>query len=115
MRAAEAHVMTSSSSDHESTAPGPGGLTALPPELHYLIEPALKYGIYQFDDDIYRFMQSASEDDVRTLHELGRTVRENGHYDRVLGFLDRFDSWPAEVAKLYFLFGVMDAIDVSFA
>jgi hypothetical protein len=94
--------------------PSPGALAALPQDLHYLIQPALTYGAYQFDEDIYRFMQAAADDEIRMLHDLGQTIREHGHYAAINKFLDRFDSWPPEVAKLYFLFGVLDALDVKF-
>jgi hypothetical protein len=94
--------------------PALGVLATLPQELHYLIQPALTYGVYQFDEDIDRFLKTVSDDDLRTLYELGQTVSENGHYAAVNEFLSQITPWSPEAANLYFLFGVMDALDVKF-
>ena len=93
----------------------PGVLTKLPPDLHYLIEPALRYGRYQFDDDIFDFLDRATDEDIEHLTEVAARVLRNGDFTRVNSFLDKHPiTTTDEAARLYFLFLVMDYADLQF-
>jgi hypothetical protein len=85
-----------------------GVLGKLPQELHYLIGPALKYGVHQTDDDHFDFLQRATPDEMEELASVAERYRLSEHHDHVADF---FDAYPitehAESAKLYWLFGLM--------
>jgi hypothetical protein len=87
-----------------------GVLSKLPSDLHYLIKPALKYGIHQTEDDRAQFLQRATDEELTELAQVAERYRVNEHCDLVSDF---FDDYPItdykESAKLYWLFGVMDA------
>lgn len=85
-----------------------GVLKNLPPELEYLIEPALKYGIHYDDDDRFEFLQRATPDEMAELTRIAERYRKNEHADPVGDFFDDFPitDYP-ESAKLYWLFGIM--------
>jgi hypothetical protein len=87
-----------------------GILAQLPGELEYLIEPALKYGGNQFDDEVDDFLLQASDDELEELAAVAERYRVNRHHNLVDAFFDRYPitDYP-ESAKLYFLFGVIDA------
>ena len=90
-------------------------LRNLPEELHYLIEPAGTFGVYQFDADIFGFLDEASAVQLNMLAQIAERVRINHHYAQVNAFLDRYPITKHEdAAKLYFLFGVMDYADLIF-
>lgn len=90
-------------------------LEQMPPELHYLIEPARRYGRYQFDDDIARFLEQASTEDMVRLGTVADKVNINKHYPLVTEWVNSNNMVEnEEVAQLYFLFGVMDMADLSF-
>jgi hypothetical protein len=92
-----------------------GVLAELPSELHYLIEPAMKYGRYQFDDDVDEFLRTVREDELIELEEIASRVRADGDYDKVKEWLHAYRITEFEEAsRLYFLFGVLDAADLKF-
>ena len=92
-----------------------GVLKDLPAELAYLVAPAMKYGVHQFDDDIDRFLKTAAEEEMSELARVAEKVRLNDHFDKVNDWLDRHEiDEHAEASYLYFLFGVMDAADLEF-
>lgn len=92
-----------------------GVLTKLPDELQYLIEPAMKYGVFQSHDDIVRFFQTVTDTDREMLSSVADKIRVNGHLDSIEGFLDQYEmtQYP-ESAKLYFLFGILDEMGLKF-
>ena len=85
-----------------------GVLRYLPGELHYLIDPAMRYGKYQFSEDIDRFIDNADDELLEQLQQIRRRYDDFGH-DKIL------DVWMRkyrmteyeEVARLYFLFSVI--------
>lgn len=86
-----------------------GVLASLPSDLEYLIGPALKFGIFQADDDSRsRFLQRATAAERSELAETAKRYRESAHHELVAEFFDRYpiDKHP-EAAKLYWLFGLM--------
>jgi hypothetical protein len=85
-----------------------GVLAKLPAELKYLVEPAMKYGIHQTDDQRYEFLQRATSEELEDLARVAERYRLNEHQDLVGAFLDDYPitEYP-ESAKLYFLFGIM--------
>jgi hypothetical protein len=92
-----------------------GILSELPTELAYLAEPAMHYGVHHFDDDIDRFLRSASAAEMDELAALAEKVRLNNHYTRVNEWLNAYTMTEyEEAANLYFMFGVMDAADMQF-
>ena len=92
-----------------------GILRKLPPQLAYLAEPAMTFGIHQFDDDIDRFLANASDAEMSALAAVAEHVRLNNHYPAVNDWLDEYEiDRYEEAANLYFLFHVMDAADLNF-
>lgn len=92
-----------------------GILKYLPTELAYLIEPAMKYGIHQFPDARFEFLQNASKEDLEALAVIAERIRTNDHGDLVSEFLDQYPiTAHPESSNLYFLFGVMDDARLNF-
>lgn len=92
-----------------------GVLARLPADISYLAEPALKYGRYQFDDDIFEFLDHANDAESTELAALAQRVLVNSHYAAVNEFLDRHPITDhEEAACLYFLFLVMDYARLEF-
>lgn len=74
----------------------------------------MKYGIHQFDDDVHRFLENASEDDLNALASIAERVRLEDHDDLIGRFLDEYPITDyEESANLYFLFGLIDAAGVA--
>ncbi len=93
----------------------PGILNELPGELSYLVEPALEYGRFQFDEHIFNFLDTATPEQMEELASVAERVRLNDHYPAVNRFLDQYPITDHEQAScLYFLFGVLDYADLSF-
>ena len=93
-----------------------GVLEGLPEDMRYLIEPALKYGRFEFDEmRVIGFLAAASEVEMQELARVGERVRLNDHYAAVHRFLDRFPitEFP-EAARLYCLFLVLDHAGLQF-
>ena len=85
----------------------------LPDELQYLAEPADKYGRFQFDADIVKFLESASESDIETLTRIAERYEWNQHDVKFQAFLDRYPITDhKQSAQLYFLFLVIDAAGI---
>jgi hypothetical protein len=92
-----------------------GILKELPHKLKYLVEPAMKYGIYQFDAEIARFLERATAEDLQELASVAKRIRLNDHNELIGDFLDQYPITDnSESANLYFLFGVMDAARLQF-
>ena len=92
-----------------------GILRELPCELAYLAEPAMRFGVYQFDNDIDRFLAHANDTELSQLAAIAERVRLNDHFPVVNDWLNDHEiDKHAEAANLYFLFGLMDAADMTF-
>jgi hypothetical protein len=92
-----------------------GILSKLPTELAYLAEPAMRYGVYHFDNEMDTFLSSASKVAMEELATLAERVRLNNHYPRVNAWLNEFRMTQfEEAANLYFMFGLMDMADLRF-
>lgn len=72
-------------------------LPPLPHELSYLMEPAIRYAQYQFEDQIQEFLETAAESDVEALATLAEKVRLSGDHGRVLLWLDAVDDIIEEI------------------
>ena len=91
-----------------------GILQELPPALTYLIEPAMKYGQYQFDNEIDDFLRQAMDEEIAELTSVAQQIDAADHDDLIGDFLDRYPITEyKESANLYFLFGVIDAAGVA--
>jgi hypothetical protein len=96
--------------------PNIGILAKLPPELAYLAEPAMRFGVHQFDGQVAAFLASAAPEEMGELARLAERARLGNHYARVNEWLDKYDMTKyEEAANLYFMFGLMDAADLKFA
>ena len=90
-------------------------LQSLPVALKYLHRPASMYGIYQFDQDVDDFLDSATAEQRDDLAAVATRVRINNHYPIVLDFLSKHDiEDSSDCACLYFLFGLLDRAGLSF-
>jgi hypothetical protein len=90
-------------------------LEQLPKDLHYLITPAMTYGRYRFDDDIFRFLDEATAEQMDELASVAERVLRQNDYPRVLAFLDEHPITDSEeAARLYSLFGVLEYADLQF-
>ncbi len=88
----------------------------LPPDLHYLIGPAERFGRYQFDDQITEFLDRATESEMDELATVAERYRLNRHSVEFDAFLDRYSITDHEQsARLYFLFCVIDAAGIDFS
>jgi len=94
---------------------GIGVLAQLPGDLSYLIAPAMKYGRYHFEQEMFQFLEHATSDEMEELAMIAERVLLNDHYAEVNRFLDQYaiTDYP-EAANLYFLFGVLDYADLQF-
>lgn len=63
----------------------------VPKDLEYLVEPAIQYGKYQFDDDVQWFLENAEESDFETLAALAERARLSGDYPRYLQWSNEVD------------------------
>lgn len=92
-----------------------GVLVHLPIELQYLVEPALTYGRFQFDADIFAFLEGATKAEKSELRGVADHARQGGHFKTVNKFLDRYEITEyQEAACLYFLFLVLDYAGLEF-
>ena len=88
----------------------------LPKDLKYLAAHAEEYGRHQYDEQIGEFLDRATENDMAQLAEVAERYRANDHATLLGKFLDQYPITDHdESARLYFLFGVIDAagIDLS--
>ena len=86
----------------------------LPVELRYLIAPAEKFGRLQFDEQIEGFLNSASESVMAELTAVAERYYLNDHEALLYEFLDHFPiTEHEESARLYFLLGVFDAVELD--
>lgn len=87
-----------------------GSFKHLPQELDYLIEPAMTFGRFQFDDDVDDFLDRASDDDMEQLARVSEQMVLNKHRDSIDLFLDHYPITDhEESANLYFLLHLLDA------
>jgi hypothetical protein len=92
-----------------------GILAKLPPELAYLAEPAMRYGVHHLHSQMDSFLSSASKGELDELSWLAKNVLSNKHYQQVNEWLNENDMTKyKEAANLYFMFGLMDAADLQF-
>jgi hypothetical protein len=92
-----------------------GELLKLPADMHYLIGPALRYGQYQWDDDIFDFLDRASEAEMAELAALAERVLWNGDAPGVTAFLNEHPMTESDdVARLHYMFLMMDYSDLKF-
>lgn len=83
-------------------------LKYLPPELHYLIEPALRFAC-RTEWDIVERLGGVSKHDIEYLRTVADVVLQQGHFSQVMRFLDEFPiTAHDECAQLYFFFGLLD-------
>ncbi|MBX9681477.1 MAG: hypothetical protein K2X38_22200 [Gemmataceae bacterium] len=92
-----------------------GVLTHLPEELHFLIEPALKYGFHRSDSEREKKKKRLTENDLEILAATAERYRLAAPHGEVDDFFDRYSigKFP-EAAKLYWLFGLMDELGLKF-
>jgi hypothetical protein len=73
-----------------------------------VIDPALKYGVHQTDDDHFDFLKRATPEEMDELASVAERFRLSEHHDQVADF---FDAYPitehAVSAKLYSMFGLI--------
>jgi hypothetical protein len=88
-----------------------GVLAKLPAHLQYLISPALRYGIHQFDDDVATFLASATDAALSELRDVKDKINREAHGREIDGFIDLYPiTRHPETAKLYFLLALLDAV-----
>jgi len=63
----------------------------LPPDLAYLREPAMKYGVYQFDEDRERLAREITDGELVELFRLAKRVRSPGEEERIVAWWQRHD------------------------
>lgn len=88
----------------------------MPVALEYLLPFASRYGShFRTEEQITAFIHDASAEQVAELRDLASTVRRQQHYPVVIGWL-KVASWEnnSSAGDIYFLFGLMDAIDCKF-
>jgi hypothetical protein len=87
----------------------------VPSELAYLVDPAGVYGVYCTEKDICDFLESANDDDMQTLSDIAKTIRQNGDFERINKWLDVFPmSTHPEACHVYFLLGLLDHAGFKF-
>ena len=75
----------------------------------------MRYGRYQFDDDIFGFLNRATDSELNHLASIAQRVLLNSDFARVTRFLREHPITDSEeAARLYFLFGVMDYAGLEF-
>jgi hypothetical protein len=91
-----------------------GVLAKLSAELHYLIEPVLRYGC-RTEWDAFDYLDNATQQQMLELADIAERVLTNDHYPVILKFLDKYQITDyAECAKLYFFFGLLDYGGLTF-
>ena len=73
-------------------------LEQLPNDLKYLVKPATKYGRYQLDDDILKFLDGATEEQWEELASVAERVLLQEDYPRIKAFLDEHPITESEEA-----------------
>ena len=97
-----------------TTPQEPGVLEKLPNDLHYLIEPAIRFAC-RTEWDAFAHLSNASSQDLQLLSTIARRVLENDHYPIVIQFLDKYPMTKFdESAQLYFFFGLLDHSGLNF-
>ena len=109
-------TVTESETERPAVPPIPddiGVLKELPAELAYLKDPAMNYGRYQFEEHIFDFLETITEEEESELREVAAAYVENDHESLVNRFLDEFNMTEhPRAAELYFLFLVIDLGDL---
>lgn len=87
----------------------------LPREFHYLVSAAEQYGVYESDDSRLKLSESITDAAVQRLRTLASRVRGRGDYKKLGAWWRTFPiTKHREASLLYFLFGVMDQLDLKF-
>ena len=89
--------------------PPPFDWTKLPDELHYLTEPAERYGEMGGDAEMLRFLQGADETQLADLAALAERIRLASHSARIHQWLEQYSITDhREAAAVYFLMLLLD-------
>jgi hypothetical protein len=89
-------------------------LRAVPAELGYIVEQAMKYRL-EGDEDIFAVLDKLSGSDMETLTKVADRMAENKHYAVILSITDRYPISEYDgAAWLYFFCGLMDYADLKF-
>jgi hypothetical protein len=87
----------------------------VPSELRYLAPFADRYGRFQFDDSVDECIQNMTSEEFSELEKLAAHVRARGDFGKVNAWLDEYDMVKhPEANRMYFLFGVLDAMNLRF-
>ena len=70
--------------------------TKLPADFQYLCRPAMRFGIYQFDEHIQRLAREISEEESAELAQLARRVRQAGELERLWSWRQQHRESPEE-------------------
>lgn len=63
-------------------------LPKIPEELAYLLEPAIRFNMYLFEDQIQAFLENGDEKEFEMLASLAERARLAGHYAQVMSWMD---------------------------
>lgn len=84
-------------------------LDRLPADLAYLAAPARQYGVYQFDAEVDRLLESADNATRASLAALAERIRTSEHAEPAMRFIDKYSMTEfEESARLYFLLCLLD-------
>jgi hypothetical protein len=92
----------------------PGSFAFLPEHLQYLCPFALRYAL-SVEQNVFAAIARLSPEENEELACLAEKVWLNEHYTDVNAFLDQYKLYDyRESAYLYFLFGMLDYLDLQF-
>jgi hypothetical protein len=92
--------------------PKPLDWSKLPQELRYLAEPARKFGVYQFHDDIVEFLEGITETELTELRKVNNRIKQD--HQKIKDWLDCHRITEHREAQLiYFMFGVLDSVELD--
>lgn len=87
----------------------PGVLLKLPEDMQYLTEPALEYGWRQSDEDIFAYMESASEDELQRLAAIAERIKLRDDLPNINEFLSIYSMTSyEECARLHYFILLLD-------
>jgi hypothetical protein len=89
-------------------------LRAVPAELDYIVEQAVKYRL-DGDDDIFAALDQLTDSDMETLAKVADRMAWSKHYAVILEITDRYPISEYDgAAWLYFFCGLLDYADLKF-
>ena len=97
---------------YDPTEP-PSDWSKLPPRLAYLGEPADKYGVYQSEDSVERFLKHATFEDMQSLTMLRDRILDAEDSNLIFEWMADRQLTEPEVAKVAFLIELLEAADLS--